>query len=85
MQSVLAANVAVPDVNVSFAVAVPEFEAAAENVVEPQPLVEGDSEFANVKPGRTTSMMSEVFMATFSERPMDTADGAAVTGFVIVT
>ena len=39
-QSVFAAIVALAAVNVSFAVAVPELDAAAVNVVEPQPLVE---------------------------------------------
>ena len=74
-----AASVAVPAVSVSVVVAVPEFDAAAVNVVDPQPLdlltPDGD---AMVKVGSTSSILSAVPVCcngALSSNVYDTDDG----------
>jgi hypothetical protein len=65
------------------AVAVPELEAVAPNVVVPQPLLEGVANPANVNPGRTRSILSFAANGSFNANLNMTEEGAAVNGAVI--
>jgi hypothetical protein len=80
VQCVRAARVAPPAVRVSVAVAVPEFVAAAVNVVEAHPLILGESEPDMINAGSTTVIVSETASARFNANIKDTDDAAAVIG-----
>ena len=74
-----AVSVAVAAVNVNFAVDVPEFAAATENVVDPHPETVHELEVI-VKVGNVTMKLSPDAMSTLKAKRNDMDVGAAVTG-----
>jgi hypothetical protein len=77
---VRAVRAAVPAVNVNFAVDVPEFAAATENVVDPQPETVHEVEVI-VNVGNVTIKLSPDAISTLNAKRNDMDVGAAVTGF----
>jgi hypothetical protein len=80
VQCVSAGRVAVAAVSVRVAVAVPELDLVAANVVEPHPLVEGVANVASTKLGNTRAIASPDSKTTFSENKYETDEAADVTG-----
>jgi hypothetical protein len=84
MHSTSVASVAVAAVSCTIAVAVPEFAAAAVNVVVPHPLVTGVANELNAKSGNTNATLSLAFSGAFNTNLYVIDDATHVTGFAIV-
>ena len=84
MHSTSVARVAVAAVSVTFAVAVPEFAAAAVNVVVPHPLVTGVANEDSTNVGSTNATVSLAFSGAFNLNLYVIDDATHGTGFAIV-
>jgi hypothetical protein len=84
MHSTSVASVAVAAVSVTFAVAVPEFAAAAVNVVVPHPLVTGVANEDSTNVGSTNATVSLAFSGAFNLNLYEIDEYPHVTGFAIV-
>jgi hypothetical protein len=67
------------------AVAVPEFDLAAVNVVLPHPLADGVASVPNVKVGNTSTILSLTATGALVAKVNATDDVPDVTGFAIVS
>jgi hypothetical protein len=79
------ANEFVATVSVMVAVAVPEFDLAAVNVVLPHPLADGVASVPNVKVGNTSTILSLTATGALVAKVNATDDVPDVTGFTIVS
>ena len=84
MHSTSVAKVAVAAVSVTFAIVVPEFAAAAVNVVVPHPLVTGVANEDSTNVGNTNATLSLAFSGAFNLNLYEIDDAFHGTGFAIV-